>query len=198
MNNRGVGLDYERAVRRHINSNSGLNAHKGTVIGWSGEEYEVDAVIYDQNEPIAYAEMKYHSGSADKRSFENSIKRAIAQLTDLRYSKLPGAVIVPRKKRSPQQSYDARFGAIGCLLVQSGYLNKGHDPHEDIGDFLDSVQEFPTQSQPKVLEEYFGTITVRGTYNGLFFPGDNRDLDNQEPISDSLKQIADKYFDDDK
>lgn len=124
--------------------------------------------------------------------------RAIAQLVDLRYSKLPGAVIVPRRKKSPQQSHDARLGAIGCVLVQSGYINEGDDPHQDIGDFLDAIQDFPTQSQPESLEEYFDSITVRGIYDGLFSSEKDTDLDDEEPVSDSLSQIAEKYFGDDR
>ena len=55
MSNRRKGLDYEKAIRDYINSNSGLTARKSKVIGWSGEEYEVDAVIYNSGEPVAYA-----------------------------------------------------------------------------------------------------------------------------------------------
>jgi hypothetical protein len=198
MNNRRIGLKYEKAIRDYINSNSGLTASKRKVIGWSGEEYEVDAVIYSSGEPVAYTEMKYHGAGKDKRSFENSIKRAIAQLCDLRYSKLPGALIVPRKKKTPQQSPDARLGAIGCLFVESGYIDKNNDPRHDIGDFLDSIQDFPTESQPNALEDYFDKITVRGIYDGLFFPGDSHQIDDQEVLSDSLKHLADKYFGDDR
>jgi len=194
MGNQRLGLEYERAVRRHIDSKSGLKAKEKTAVGWSGEEYNVDAVIYDGSDPVAYVEVKYHSAGADRRSFENSIKRAIAQLADLRYSKLPGAVIVPRRKNSPQQSHEARLGAIGCCRVESGYINNDNEPHPDLGNFLDSIQKFPSHSQPKVLEEYFDTITVRGLYDGLFFPKDDIELDDQEPTSENLSRIADKYF----
>lgn len=198
MSNHRAGLNYEQAIRDYINSNSGLTARKRKVIGWSGEEYEVDAVIYSSGEPVAYTEMKYHSPGADKRSFENSIKRAIAQLCDFRYSKLPGALIVPRKKNTPQQSPDSRLGAIGCLFVESGYISSNNEPHHDIGDFLDSIQDFPPEPQPKLLEEYFDEITVRGIYDGLFFPSNSHQLSDKEVPSDSLKTIADKYFGDDQ
>jgi hypothetical protein len=160
--------------------------------------YEVDAVIFKHREPVAYTEVKYHGHDSNPKSFENAMKRAIAQLADLRYSKLPGAAIVPRRRKSPQQSYDARLGAVGCVLVESGYINNGGEVNRDIVDFLDAIQEFATESQPKLLEEYFDNITVRGTHDGLFVPDQNPRFADREPLSDDLTRIAEKYFDEEE
>lgn len=125
------GARFERKIRNRIRDESGFTCEKRDVIGESGNIWEVDAVIFNNDSAISYIEVKYVGKNS---SYDTQYRLALAQLADFRYSNVPGAVVVPHKKSPGKKDWEDYLATIGCVLIDETSL----------GNYLDALQEFPT------------------------------------------------------
>lgn len=129
------GRAFERYVRDRIENMSKLVCERERrVIGKSGSVWEVDGILFDGDEPVAYLEFKHIGG---RSSYETQYKLAFSQMADFVYAKIPGAVIVPEKRKPGNKRWENFFATIGCVLI-------GED---ELGDFVDALQSFPTNPE---------------------------------------------------
>jgi len=114
----------EQRVRDEIQQH-GFDTKKIEQQGISGNTWELDAVAYsDDGSPVAYFEVKDTSEDAAKQTYRNHMIRAVAELTDFRNEKVPGAVVVPKKREFGNKDWDALFDSIGCKLIEEKELSE--------------------------------------------------------------------------
>lgn len=114
----------EQRVRDEIEQHE-FDVRKIEHEGISGNTWELDAVAYsDDSSPIAYFEIKDTSEDAAKQTYRNHMIRAVAELTDFRNEEIPGAVVVPKKRKFGNKDWDALFESIGCELIEESEVSK--------------------------------------------------------------------------
>ncbi|MFC7059181.1 hypothetical protein [Halovenus salina] len=171
---------FEREIKHTVRDDSGLtyNAQR-KVIGESGTRWRVDGVLFENEDPVSYLEVKYIGSNSDA---ETQYKLAFAQMADFRYADIPGAVVVPQKYHPGNKNWDEYFATIGCVLIGKEHLH----------DFIDSLQTFPNDiSSRELIEEYVST----SVWDNLGEEQLKLAEEQEQTPPDGLQNIVDKHFD---
>lgn len=177
------GMRFERKIRRRVRDESGFTCEKRKVIGQSGNIWEVDGVIFKGDSPVSYLEVKY---IGERSSYPTQYRLALAQLTDFRYSSVPGAVIVPEKRNPGNKNWEDYLATIGCVLIGENQL----------GDFLDSLIDFPTAPEASdPLEDFISERVWENVGDEPLKFADEKEVRRKEQTLNSLDDIVNEHFD---
>lgn len=173
------GQKFERKIRSLVRDESGFTCEKRDVFGGSGNIWEVDGVIFAGESPVSYLEIKYVGG---KSSYTTQLKLAFAQLADFSYANIPGAVVVPDKRNTGEKDWESYLATIGCVLIDE----------RTFGDFIDSLQDFPTAPEASdPLEDFISdAVTENLGDEDIRFPTQNHGMTEKQK---RLRDIGEKY-----
>lgn len=121
--------NLEHRVRETVREH-GLNAVKSKEEGQSGKLWELDAIVFDEDDNVlAYFEVKEPKPGRPTSTRNNHMTRAGARLADFRNEEARGAVVVPDKDEFTHGNWEEYFESIDASLL-------GED---DVPEFLDGL-----------------------------------------------------------
>jgi len=117
-----AGEQFERGIRDELRKETSYKCEKGTVIGESGNEWELDGIVYDNDGAVAFFEAK--DTSATSQTYSTQMKRAYTIMSEFRNEDALGAVIVPEKQGTSRgKNWEALFESVDCLLIERQNLH---------------------------------------------------------------------------
>jgi len=117
-----TGEKFERGIREEIRRETSYRCEKDTVRGESGNQWELDGIIFNDNGAVGFFEAKDTTSST--QTYSTQMKRAYTIMGEFRNEDALGAVIVPEKQGTSRgKNWEALFDSVGSLLIERNQLH---------------------------------------------------------------------------
>lgn len=118
------GRQFERGIRDEIRQDTGFKCEKGKVSGESGNTWEVDGIIIDDDDDEVVGFFEAKDTSATSQTYSTQMKRAYTLVSEFRNDDALGAVIVPDKQGTSRgKNWEALFESVDSLLIERQHLH---------------------------------------------------------------------------